>query len=51
MSVARALARAVLAVALLLAAGPGRADEALWAALADGGHVALMRHAAGARHG
>ena len=45
MSVARALARAVLAVALLLAAGPGRADEALWAALADGGHVALMRHA------
>ncbi len=45
MSVARALARAVLAVALLVAAGPGRADEALWAALADGGHVALMRHA------
>jgi phosphohistidine phosphatase SixA len=37
--------RAVLALALLLAAGPGHADEALWAALAEGGHVALMRHA------
>jgi phosphohistidine phosphatase SixA len=46
MSVAvRALARAGLAVALLVAAGPVRADDALWAALADGGHVALMRHA------
>ena len=41
-----AIRRAVpLAVALLVAAGPVRADEALWAALADGGHVALMRHA------
>lgn len=30
---------------LLVAAGPVRADEVLWAALADGGHVALMRHA------
>jgi phosphohistidine phosphatase SixA len=26
-------------------AGPARADEAAWAALAGGGHVALMRHA------
>jgi phosphohistidine phosphatase SixA len=41
----RRLARAVLVLALLVAAAPGRADEALWAALADGGHVALMRHA------
>jgi broad specificity phosphatase PhoE len=40
-----AAARIVLALALLLATGPARADEALWAALADGGHVALMRHA------
>jgi phosphohistidine phosphatase SixA len=39
----KALAGTVLA--LLLAAEPARADEALWAALADGGHVALMRHA------
>ena len=39
----RTLACALLA--LLLAAAPARADEALWAALADGGHVALMRHA------
>jgi phosphohistidine phosphatase SixA len=39
------LIRAVLASVLLLAMGPARADEALWAALADGGHVALMRHA------
>jgi phosphohistidine phosphatase SixA len=46
MSIAKALARAVLASALLLlAAAPGRADEALWAALAEGGHVALIRHA------
>lgn len=31
---------------LLLAAGPARADEgAAWAALGQGGHVALMRHA------
>jgi phosphohistidine phosphatase SixA len=37
--------RTVLALALLAAAGPARADEALWAALAEGGHVALMRHA------
>ena len=44
-NLAMLLARAVLAVALLVAAAPGRADEALWAALADGGHVALMRHA------
>jgi phosphohistidine phosphatase SixA len=41
----RAIARAVLVLALLVAAVPVRADEALWAALADGGHVALMRHA------
>jgi phosphohistidine phosphatase SixA len=34
-----------LALLLLLAATPVRADEALWAALAEGGHVALMRHA------
>ncbi|MGH6917223.1 MAG: histidine phosphatase family protein [Geminicoccaceae bacterium] len=39
------LARAVLVLALLVVADPVRADEALWAALADGGHVALMRHA------
>jgi phosphohistidine phosphatase SixA len=45
MTIARALFRAMLAVALLLTTGPARADEALWAALADGGHVALMRHA------
>jgi phosphohistidine phosphatase SixA len=45
MSIVSAIARAVLAAALLVAAAPGRADEALWAALADGGHVALMRHA------
>jgi phosphohistidine phosphatase SixA len=32
-------------LALLLTAAPARADDALWAALADGGHVALMRHA------
>ena len=38
------LARALVAV-LLVASGSARADEALWAALADGGHVALMRHA------
>jgi phosphohistidine phosphatase SixA len=30
---------------LLVASGSAPADEALWAALADGGHVALMRHA------
>jgi phosphohistidine phosphatase SixA len=36
---------ACAAVALLLAAAPARADEALWTALAEGGHVALMRHA------
>jgi phosphohistidine phosphatase SixA len=35
----------MLAVTLLLAVEPSRTDEALWAALADGGHVALMRHA------
>jgi phosphohistidine phosphatase SixA len=44
-NLAMLLARAVLAVALLVAAAPVRVDEALWAALADGGHVALMRHA------
>jgi phosphohistidine phosphatase SixA len=43
MSNARALACAVLA--LLAMAGPACADETLWAALAEGGHVALMRHA------
>jgi phosphohistidine phosphatase SixA len=32
-------------LALLLVAEPARGDEALWTALADGGHVALMRHA------
>jgi phosphohistidine phosphatase SixA len=42
---AEALFRAMLAVALLLTTAPARADEALWAALAEGGHVALMRHA------
>ena len=36
---------ACAALALLVATAPVRADEALWAALADGGHVALMRHA------
>jgi phosphohistidine phosphatase SixA len=41
----KAFARTVLAVVLLVAAAPLRADDALWAALADGGHVALMRHA------
>jgi phosphohistidine phosphatase SixA len=41
----KAFARTVLAVVLLVAAAPVRADDALWAALADGGHVALMRHA------
>lgn len=35
----------VLALPLLLATAPARADEALWPALAEGGHVALMRHA------
>jgi phosphohistidine phosphatase SixA len=45
MSIVSAIARAVLAAALLVATAPGRADEALWAALAAGGHVALMRHA------
>jgi phosphohistidine phosphatase SixA len=39
----KALACTVLA--LFLTAGPARGDEALWEALADGGHVALMRHA------
>jgi phosphohistidine phosphatase SixA len=34
-----------VALALLAAATPVRADEALWAAVAEGGHVALMRHA------
>jgi phosphohistidine phosphatase SixA len=43
MSAARALAATLLA--LLLAAAPARADDSLWAALAEGGHVALMRHA------
>ena len=44
--VSRALAaRAVLALVLLLAVAPARGDEALWTALAEGGHVALMRHA------
>jgi len=43
--IALALLRTALAVMLLLAAVPGRADESLWAALAEGGHVALMRHA------
>lgn len=41
---AMSLTRAALAVMVLLAS-PARADEALWAALANGGHVALMRHA------
>jgi phosphohistidine phosphatase SixA len=45
MRMAAILARAVLSLALLLVTGPARADEALWAALAEGGHVALMRHA------
>jgi len=44
-NLAMLLARVALAVMVLLAASPARADEALWAALADGGHVALMRHA------
>jgi phosphohistidine phosphatase SixA len=39
----RALASTVFA--LLLATGPAQADDALWEALVDGGHVALMRHA------
>jgi phosphohistidine phosphatase SixA len=38
-------ALAIVLLALLLAAAPTRADDALWAALAEGGHVALMRHA------
>jgi phosphohistidine phosphatase SixA len=38
------LTRLCLALALLWA-GPASADESLWQALADGGHVALMRHA------
>jgi phosphohistidine phosphatase SixA len=38
-------AHAVLALGLFLAPVPAQADEALWAALAEGGHVALMRHA------
>lgn len=43
----RRLQSIVLAVlALLLAPGPARAGEAeAWAALREGGHVALMRHA------
>jgi phosphohistidine phosphatase SixA len=41
----KALACTVLAVALLVATAPAHADEALWSALAAGGHVALMRHA------
>ena len=45
MRMVRVLARAVLPLALLLAAAPAQADEMLWAALAAGGHVALMRHA------
>jgi phosphohistidine phosphatase SixA len=45
MRMAAILARAMLSLALLLVTGPARADEALWAALAEGGHVALMRHA------
>lgn len=46
MSVAAgAVARTVLAVALLVPTVPAHADEALWSALADGGHVALIRHA------
>jgi len=40
----RAFATIALALALL-GAGPVRADDTLWDALADGGHVALMRHA------
>jgi phosphohistidine phosphatase SixA len=38
--------RALAAIAIaLLCAGPVSANDALWAALVDGGHVALMRHA------
>ncbi|MBL0143030.1 MAG: histidine phosphatase family protein [Betaproteobacteria bacterium] len=38
--------RALLALALVLAAAPAIADEAAaWAALRSGGHVALVRHA------
>jgi phosphohistidine phosphatase SixA len=40
---AKALACALMALVLLGASA--RADEALWAALAEGGHVAVMRHA------
>jgi len=40
----KALAAACIALALLWG-GPGSADESLWQALAEGGHVALMRHA------
>jgi phosphohistidine phosphatase SixA len=41
----KSVAQILLAAAVLLSASPTRADEALWAALAGGGHVALMRHA------
>jgi phosphohistidine phosphatase SixA len=39
------MARAWALALALVWAGPAWADDALWAALADGGHVALMRHA------
>jgi phosphohistidine phosphatase SixA len=42
--VAKAIACTLLAVTLLTTE-PAEADDALWAALAEGGHVALMRHA------
>ena len=47
MADARAARRAFLVVAAVLLAGPARADEAAaWAALKQGGHVALIRHEA-----
>ena len=43
---ARLACRLILCYVALLVAVPARADEAAaWAALRDGGHVALMRHA------
>lgn len=41
----RALARCLLLVLALAAAGAARADEALWSLLRAGGQVVLLRHA------
>jgi phosphohistidine phosphatase SixA len=45
MTQAVALLIRLLAIFALLAVSPARADPALWSALAEGGHVAVIRHA------